>query len=253
MSKYLRINTPAFEFLENSENGDCYVKDKERRKYFHKPGCYASKSPSLAPFVEKISFPVALDLVYIALTVASVGLIGYLLAKSGEIFSGSAYHSIANYLFMLLFLLFNLAVHELCHYAALKLYGREIGKIGFKMNFIFPSLYVNTSDSYMLPRIRRFFVYYSGIMSNIFLSSIVVCFFPSRAFLACPVIWAVFANLCPVSAVRTDGYHILFNIVLNVVEYKGAKYKVFQALQIVFVAAIVLLAGFSVLQFFGIM
>ena len=58
-------------------------------------------------------------------------------------------------------------IHELGHIAFLKLFlpGSKVD-IGFKIFFIYPSFYVDTSNTYFIPKYKRIAVYLAGNFMN---------------------------------------------------------------------------------------
>ena len=62
----------------------------------------------------------------------------------------------SNFIIANLVLFLNIFIHETGHILALKLFYKSGKvKIGFKIYFIYPAFYVDTSDSYFLPKYKR--------------------------------------------------------------------------------------------------
>ncbi|GAB2023360.1 hypothetical protein RyT2_24360 [Pseudolactococcus yaeyamensis] len=85
------------------------------------------------------------------------------------------------------FLFVNLVCHELGHSLVLRFFGRRRGRYKVKWFYIFPMITVDTSEAYMLPKFEAAAVCYAGIMTNIYLSSIICLIFPSKLFIIIPV------------------------------------------------------------------
>lgn len=115
----------------------------------------------------------------------------------------------------LLVLTINVVLHEMGQALCMRLYGRKSGRVRFSMNFIFPTISVDTSESYMLPLFRRFYVYSNGLLVNIFFMSIVTFFFKSYIYVNSGLIISVFLSMLPIGAIKTDGYHMFYNIILK--------------------------------------
>ena len=147
-----------------------------------------------------------------------------------------------------LFMIFNLVLHEIGHILTLKMYGRELGKIRFRMNFIFPTISVDTSDSYILPKFRRLYVYASGLIVNSFILMLLVVFFERYIYIGSFVVIAVLMNFLPIGVVRTDGYHIWINLILNRNDYKKRKSLWFLLSQLVFVLLIAIMGVFTLMR-----
>lgn len=109
-------------------------------------------------------------------------------------------------------LVLNIILHELSHALTLLIYGRKVRRMGFKIKFIFPAFYVDTTDSYLLPKLERVFVYFAGLLMNIILMFILQLFFPEYSYLNSFVFFYVIFNLIPLS-LKNDGYHILMTLV----------------------------------------
>ena len=105
-------------------------------------------------------------------------------------------------------LIVNVAIHELGHAIALKLYFPwSKVRIGFRFMCIFPTFYVNASDSYMLPRGKKISVHLAGVCSNALYLIAVALFVPSLLGPSSIVVGTSLLNLLPI--MRGDGYHVL--------------------------------------------
>ena len=105
---------------------------------------------------------------------------------------------------------------------------------------------MDTSDSYILPRFRRLFVYVYGLVVNVILMSIVILFFPKYTYVNSFILINVLLNFLPNGAIKTDGYHIWINNIFNVNDYKYRKNKLFIIIKFTFyfICFIMILATF---------
>lgn len=111
----------------------------------------------------------------------------------------------------MIFLLANIVIHEASHAAVLKvLYPKAKMSCGFKMMFIFPAFYVDTSDSYLLPPCKRITVYLAGIAGNAIFVLLSVILIPDFAHYDYLVVSTLLVNLIPI--MRGDGYYILLTL-----------------------------------------
>jgi hypothetical protein len=120
--------------------------------------------------------------------------------------------------FFFYYLLFfpSVIVHEIAHGATLAHYGGLPGEVGTGLYYFGPMFYVDTSDSWTLPRRQRIWVSLSGPISTLLLGSILVfanLIWPSQTvkmmgfFFFYWMLW----NLIPL--IETDGYYALTDIV----------------------------------------
>lgn len=67
-----------------------------------------------------------------------------------------------------LYLIINVALHEMAHVLSLKYMGRKYNKIGFKMNYyVFPGVYVQMNELHMLSKYEKVVVHGAGIFLNL--------------------------------------------------------------------------------------
>ena len=156
--------------------------------------------------------------------------------QKNKIFALNTNITNVEYIQSVLFIVFNILLHEMAHYWMMRFYGRQAGKIKLKFYLrIFPCLIINTSDSYMVPRYRRGFVYYAGIMINWIICGIVLIFWPTYSFLLRSIVWMNIYNMIPFGGIKTDGYHIIVNTVLDIRELKGKKNLISEITKYVFI------------------
>lgn len=133
------------------------------------------------------------------------------------LFSGSTFFPQQIFFSTMLLLIFtsvNIIAHELAHFFTMRLFGRETKGFIFKKTKLYVGVAVDTYEVYMLPKFRRFIVFYSGMAANIFLVWGVIVFFPQYRFSVLAVIMMLIISAIPGSDPKTDGYNIL-NYVLK--------------------------------------
>lgn len=208
-----------YEILEN-KNGDCFIKDLSQNKYFFKASYFASKQIQ-AREIEIVRWSLK-DTFCVTIIGVAVASLVFILFNLNKIFTGVNITP-THYILAMTFLLVNVLFHELAHKFTLNIFGRSVGKIKFKFNFIFPALVVDTTDSYILPRFRRGFVYSAGIVVNLIICGITLLLFPVDSFIIIPVIWLVAFNIIPFGGLKTDGYHIIVTVLFNIKGFKKKK------------------------------
>ncbi len=213
------MRNEQYEVLENV-SGDCFIKDINQNKYFFRPACFLSKRGVFAYM--KIQKLEVRDIICSFLTMISVFALIYLFINYHKIYCPMKF-STKMYGLSIGYMLINLVLHEMGHIVMLIAFSRKVGKIRFRFNFIFPAISVDTSDSYILTRGRRFFIYYAGIMVNVFVCLLTLLLFESQAYLLRLVLWAIVINLIPIGCLKSDGYYIFVSTVLNVKDLKKQK------------------------------
>ncbi|CEO88649.1 hypothetical protein SSCH_2290001 [Syntrophaceticus schinkii] len=77
--------------------------------------------------------------------------------------------------------------------------------MGFKLVFIYPAFYVDTSYSYFLPQYKRAAVYMAGnTMNCIFVLGIII-FLPNMLLYCYLIVSNILINFLPI--VKSDGYY----------------------------------------------
>lgn len=116
--------------------------------------------------------------------------------------------TVPSLLLLTLFLVVNLLLHELAHALTLKaFYPEATVRAGFKLTFVFPTFYVDTSDSYLLPTRKRLAVYLAGNAANGLLATLALLAVPELAGCATFVSATMAINLLPI--MKSDGYHVV--------------------------------------------
>lgn len=129
-----------------------------------------------------------------------------------EIFGSSI---VGFFFYYLLFFPFAV-IHEIAHGATLARFGGSPGEVGTGLYYFGPMFYVDTSDSWALPRKERIWVSLSGPISTLLIGSLLVfanLIWPDQTvrmmsfFCFYWMLW----NLIPL--IETDGYYALMDIV----------------------------------------
>lgn len=113
-----------------------------------------------------------------------------------------------NFILATAILLVNIPIHEAGHILALKFFYRKSKiKVGFKFVFIYPAFYVDTSESYLLPKYNRIVVYLAGNLMNCIFLLIIMLFFPYYL-KSCYILFSnILINFLPI--IKSDGYYAL--------------------------------------------
>ena len=113
--------------------------------------------------------------------------------------------------FSTVFLLVNIPIHEFGHIIALKIFYPEAKfKMGFKVVFIYPAFYVDTSYSYMLPKYKRMVVYLAGNFMNCMFLVVVLIAFPQYLKYCYLVVSNILINF--ITIVKSDGYYAMVTL-----------------------------------------
>lgn len=127
----------------------------------------------------------------------------------------------SNFIIANIILFLNIFIHELGHILFLKLFYKSGKiKIGFKIYFIYPAFYVDTSDSYLLPKYKRIAVYLAGNFMNCIYVLVCFVFFPSLNKYNYAIISTILINFLPI--IKSDGYYAITSL-FN--KYNAAKSK----------------------------
>lgn len=243
------LENNQYEVLE-MQNGDCVVKDKINNKFYYQKKYFVSKKWNFA-HREKICWNWKDTVLLVSILISLISMV-VVFIEYQTIYSPYTLFSRKEYIESVAFIIFNIVLHELAHYLVMRFYGRKAGKVKLKFYFkIFPCIVTNTTDSYMLPRYRRAFVYYAGIMTNWIVCGIVLLFFPKYSFLLISIVWMAIYNMIPFGGIRTDGYHIIVNTLLNVRDLKGKKNAISEIAKYCFAAFAVVSICQSILIMIG--
>lgn len=131
----------------------------------------------------------------------------------------------SNFVMANILLLFNVFIHEMGHVVLLKIFYKSGQiKVGFKMTFIYPSFYVDTSDSYLLPTYKRISVYLGGNLMNCIYLLVCLFFFPFLNKYNYIIVSTVLVNFLPI--VKSDGYYAIMSLIgkYNIAKSKAKNY-----------------------------
>ncbi|MCI2791607.1 MULTISPECIES: peptidase [Staphylococcus] len=207
--KPLKYENDKYEiFVQNH----IFIKDKETNKYFRNK-LSSIDSHSLKDFreyKEKISnFAFWSYILFLIMMICFNNL--YLLNLQKEIVP---YFNAKIVIVLILYFITNIVLHELGHIYSLKYFGKKFDKIGVKLNYlIFPAVFVQMNETYMLSRIDKIVVHSAGIFINFTIINIIQLineftlhsYTLSLAFIffSSTMIW----NLVPL--LNSDGYKIM--------------------------------------------
>lgn len=160
--KILKYENENYEILIQKH---VFIKDKKTKSY------YRNNLDSLNPNILKdfVEYPEKVNLfifwVYILFNVVMISLNNFHLLNLQK--HVIPYFTNNDIIIIISYFLTNVFLHELGHIYSLKFFGRKIDKVGFKLNFyVFPSIYVQMNESYMLSRIDKIIVHSFGLFIN---------------------------------------------------------------------------------------
>lgn len=219
---YKSYEDDAVELLKDS-NGEIIVKDKKNGKFLF------IKNEELLPnnitWVErkpKVSSMMLYCYLFVFFVIFLFNV--FLLLKSSELIV-TPKNNIICILIPPIYICISCIFHEFGHILAMKLFGRKAGKIHFKFNYIFPALYVNVNEIYLLTKNEKIIVHSAGIFVNLFFNTVLFCFFlfNTNSVLnyfyigILSISWSTIYNLIPF--LNSDGYKLLLCLI-NRREYK---------------------------------
>ncbi len=121
-----------------------------------------------------------------------------------------------------LLLIVNIPLHELGHIILLKIfYPSSKFKIGFKLVFIYPAFYVDTSYTYLLPKYKKVAVYLAGNVINCLFILTIIFFFPKYINCCYIIISNILVNFIPI--VKSDGYYAITALLNKITKVKSKK------------------------------
>lgn len=108
-------------------------------------------------------------------------------------------------------LVLNLPLHEAGHILCLKIfYPKSKIKMGMKFTFIYPSFFVDTSYSYLLPRSKKVMVHLAGGFVNSLFLMAILCTAPKQIPYLYLLVSNILINFIPI--VKGDGYYALASL-----------------------------------------
>jgi putative peptide zinc metalloprotease protein len=112
------------------------------------------------------------------------------------------------------YLLLSIVIHEFAHVFALRVMGRAIDGVGFKLNYwVFPAIYVRMNQSLLLSRCEKIFVHGAGLAVNLAINFLLVLLNQTliKSSVLCMALQFVALTLAvnAVPALKSDGYRIL--------------------------------------------
>lgn len=164
-----RFENGDYEMLKNISRDNVTIKDKKTKKYYEIPLGEIENQFEIEWNVEQKNHNTAFIVLY-SMTIVLLSIVNiYILIYNipGAISTKQFIMGIVIYLPVFILL------HESGHILALKHYGKQANKVGFKFNYIFPSFFVRMNDSYMMDKIEKFYVHSAGLMFSLLLNTIV--------------------------------------------------------------------------------
>lgn len=166
-----------------------------------------------APFISAAGVGAILEPIIVGGLILASAFLPILFNRANFEILGSAI--VGFFFYYLLFFPF-VVVHEIAHGATLTHYGGSPGEVGTGLYYFGPMFYVDTSDSWALPRRQRIWVSLSGPISTLLLGSFLVfanLIWPSQTvkMMSFFCFYWMFWNLIPL--IETDGYYALMDIV----------------------------------------
>lgn len=187
------------------------IQDKAGGRFFEIPASTVPKDQVAWKTVEKHHSTLALILYWFAFAVlATLNVIELFLQDSAKA------ALVQNFIVALcIYIIPFIFLHECGHVLALRKYNGKVGKIGFKLNYIFPSFYVRMNDTYMMDRVEKLYVHSAGLMISMTMNM----------FLAVAGIWLHYSVLLYLSQ------YMAFDILLNTIPMLNSDgYKILLAL-----------------------
>lgn len=196
----------------SKEENDVFVKDKNSHKYFQISASKIEKIHIIQwkKYASKVSKNQMLTflILFILLYVWNFCIVFYKTPDVSGIFLQFT-------IFALLYLIIFIVIHEAGHIFFYKKFGGKINKIGFKLNYIFPSLYVRINDTYLFSKYEKLVVHGGGLLFSLILNGFL--FFLANVFdmnilitltkvMFLDIIW----NTTPV--LNSDGYKIMLTL-----------------------------------------
>ena len=210
ISRYAYYANSEYDVMIDKPNG-AYIFDKRRGKYFFDDDINAlDKMSKVDTFVKVEEVKInMLDIVFyfsffcsllsicIFVFLAITELQSFIHIERLHIFQGIG------------IILINYFLHEYAHWLTMKCFGRSPGRFALRYTSGSIGLTLDTSSAYLLPKFRRFAVFYSGVMVNILIVTAWVLLFPQWRFSVVFTVVLIVVNLIPTKIPRTDGYNIV--------------------------------------------
>lgn len=111
----------------------------------------------------------------------------------------------------------------------LKMFNKKIDRIGLRINYIFPSVYVRMNDAYMLTGIEKIIVHSAGIYVNILFNSIILVLayiFKINILFAAAQLFTFGIVMNTVPVLNSDGYKVMLAMFI----YNEKKDKIYNSI-----------------------
>lgn len=184
------------------------IHDREANRYFEVPANHrALEGIAWEPYKSRITRP-ALGAIIASFCILCITSYSWFFAYTpSRLTLGSA-------AVIFLWVIVNIAAHESAHILAMRLCGRRVEKMGFKLNYgILPAFYVRMNQVLLLDRREKTFCHLAGPWMNLLLNTSVIAFFatfrpPDSLSNAIYIVLATLApNFLPI--LNSDGQKVL--------------------------------------------
>lgn len=221
------MNYQKFE-NENYEMLKCekliVVKDKRANRYYEVPNTDAFSDVCWNKYSSKVNNKVFI--LYVISFVAFLAVnISFSFGRSTERTFNGVYFVITS----LFYTLINVVLHEVSHIIMLKMFNKKIDRIGLRINYIFPSVYVRMNDAYMLTGIEKIIVHSAGIYVNILFNSIILVLayiFKINILFAAAQLFTFGIVMNTVPVLNSDGYKVMLAMFI----YNEKKDKIYNSI-----------------------
>lgn len=218
MKKTLKMfDSPKYEVF--GENDVYVVKDKEKHKFYAiSPKEVDELNIELSEREEKVSiigFYIFLLFIFF-LELFNIYIALYDTKLYGDITRSTFISSLA--LYLLVFIVF----HELGHIVYFKYFGKKIDSIGFKFNYIFPSVFVRMNDTYLLSKKEKIIVHLGGLLFSLVMNNLIFglgIIFNSGILIFLAKYMSIDIVMNSIPMMNSDGYKVILAI-KGVVEKK---------------------------------
>ena len=171
-------------------------------------GKYYQPSPGVIDDITRLSEAIRHETINDSLAIFLVSFLIIIASLIWHVTTASRTQLGADVIVMVVVLTINVFLHEAAHVGLLKtLLPRARLKIGARLVPPFPSFYIDTTDSYQLPKYKRLSVYLAGLVANALYILVVPLLFPWLANYSYLVFSMMLLNIIPV--LRGDGYSCL--------------------------------------------
>ncbi|SFU85011.1 putative peptide zinc metalloprotease protein [Clostridium sp. DSM 8431] len=218
---YQKFEDDKYEMLKS--DNVIAVKDKTLNKYYEAEYSELFKNIKWKKYLSRVSKTFFIVYLLVLLSLLIVNLMFLFICPTFSINNKLLFIGIS-----FAYTLINVIAHEGAHIIALKVFGKKVDKVGMKMNYIFPSIYVRMNDVYMLSREEKVIVHSAGIFANVIVNGGILIFtyiFKLNMILAVSqfFVLGIIMNVVPV--LNSDGYKVMLAMFM----YNEKKDKIYNS------------------------